>query len=295
MELPILIIGYNRPHLLKKLLANPSINKNRIYIFIDGFKGEMKERSLKNSVEECQRIAIEFQKESKGSKLLIAESNLGCYRGVTTAIDWFFGEVEAGLILEDDLLPHPEIVKFCNESLKKFENYHEISSISCYRATPYNNLSGNYEYSSLPSSWGWATWRDRWKTFDHDAQINILDYKYKLLMHGGITGFRRWMRTIQQIREGKIDTWAYRWMFTNWMNSKMNVVAPINLIENIGFGDDATHTKNGKSNTLYPNSIRGVMDFSIHHVKTNKTYDNYLLQNIYGIETIAQTIKKRLR
>ena len=79
------------------------------------------------------------------------------------------------------------------------------------------------------------------------------------------------------------------------MNSKMNVVAPINLIENIGFGDDATHTKNGKSNTLYPNSIRGVMDFSIHHVKTNKTYDNYLLQNIYGIETIAQTIKKRLR
>ena len=37
---------------------------------------------------------------------LFSDKNLGCRLGVTRAINWFFENVDEGIILEDDCIPH---------------------------------------------------------------------------------------------------------------------------------------------------------------------------------------------
>jgi hypothetical protein len=39
------------------------------------------------------------------------------------------------------------------------------------------------------------------------------------------------------------DTWDFQWAYTNLMSHALSIVPRVNLLENIGFGPDATHTK----------------------------------------------------
>jgi hypothetical protein len=55
---------------------------------------------------------------------------------------------------------------------------------------------------------------------------------------------KHWVNIFDRVfLEGKPDSWAYIWLFTCWSQSGLIAVSNPNLIINIGFGSDATHTK----------------------------------------------------
>ena len=61
---------------------------------------------------------------------LFREQNLGCKLAVSEAINWFFEHVEAGVILEDDCLPHPMFFPFCAELLERYRDDERVMVIS---------------------------------------------------------------------------------------------------------------------------------------------------------------------
>ncbi len=63
-------------------------------------------------------------------KILFRKKNLGCKYAVSGAIDWFFKNVEQGIILEDDYLPSKDFFIFCKKLLDRYKDKEKIMIIS---------------------------------------------------------------------------------------------------------------------------------------------------------------------
>jgi hypothetical protein len=103
----------------------------------------------------------------------------------------------------------------------------------------------SYYISRYFHVWGWASWRRAWDGFDFEMK----DYSEFLAEHGLESLFSRrsiqdfWKDIFDATAAGKVDTWDYQWAYKNFKEDRLAVVPNLNLIENIGFGRGATHTK----------------------------------------------------
>ena len=279
----VLIVGRNRPEYLQRLLNLKAIqNCGNIFIFLDGPEVKTDLSTGDEKLRYTQQIAKDFVTEQQG-KLLISNSQLGCYRGVTTAIDWFFSHVDEGIILEDDLMLHDDALLVAEKALNQFREDLSIASICLYRIGKSDN-SYNFTISEFTSSWGWATWKNRWLDFDHSSEKKLLFHPLIVWKHGGIRGIRRWHGVMKRLRKGELDSWGYRWLFSVWLRRKLNAVSPYNLVANRGFGEHATHTKSGESNNIDKSFEWEKIDWTIDSKEANTVYDRLLLERQFGIK-----------
>ena len=240
---PVLITAWKRPSKVKRLISRlREIAPEKVFAACDGPSSVAD--SIK--VEETRRIIESEIDWPCELYTLFNETNLGCRMGMTKAINWFFTNVEEGIILEDDCIPHYEFFQFCTELLERYRNNERIFSISG------NNFQdsqwrgdGSYYLSQYFHCWGWASWRRSWNKFDSNLQsweslkeFNILSSIFTNKKEE-IYWTRIWDR-LQQ--EGKPDSWAYRMAFTSFINGGLTIIPNKNLVENIGFDKDATHT-----------------------------------------------------
>jgi hypothetical protein len=175
-----------------------------------------------------------------------SDTNLGCKKRVATGIDWIFEQVEEAIILEDDCLPDPTFFRFCEEMLERYRDDDRVGMVSGNNfqfGRKYDHAS--YYFSKYMHIWGWATWRDRWQeTYDVALTTwpQILAEDRLDDMVGNKIEAISWKATFQSVFENKIDTWDCQWLFANWLHGRVCVLPSINLISNIGYGSDATHT-----------------------------------------------------
>jgi len=181
---------------------------------------------------------------------LLRERNLGCKRAVSSAITWFFENVEEGIVLEDDCLPHPTFFRFCAELLERFRHDERLMSIggNNFRAAPPNGTA-SYTFSAYPQIWGWATWRRAWAHYDDDLglwpSLRATSWLERFLGDRAATRF--WRAVFDWDVRGQIDTWDFAWTFACWTQHALAVHPAVNLVTNIGFGDQALHTANAAS------------------------------------------------
>jgi len=272
---PILLIIFNRPDTAEKVFNEiKKIKPKKLFVSADGPRenkpGE-KEKCLAT-----RKIIDQVDWECEVYKKY-SDVNLGCKLGVSSGIDWFFKNVEQGIILEDDCLPAQSFFKFCEELLEKYKNNEKIMMIS---GDNFQNSrqrgDGSYYFSKFSHIWGWATWRRAWKYYD----VSMTDYP-KFKQEEKINAIwnkkyirKYWTNIFDQVYENKIDTWDYQWAFSIWKMDGLCVIPNYNLISNIGFRDDATHTKS--ANKLANQKIQS-MDIIKHpfKIEQNKKADNY--------------------
>ncbi|RZM07380.1 MAG: hypothetical protein EOO88_51845 [Pedobacter sp.] len=176
---------------------------------------------------------------------LIRNENMGCKYGVSSAIDWFFSEVEEGIILEDDCLPDISFFSFCAELLARYRNVPAVMHIGGSNLA-HGKWWGNdsYLFTKVTHIWGWASWRRAWHQYDlemksypnnRDTLVNqfVIDPSSRQM----------WKQAFDSTYAGKIDTWDYQWVYSIWLKNGLSVLPSVNLISNIGFDASATHTK----------------------------------------------------
>ena len=124
---PVLLLIFRRPDLTRRVIDALSVVKpSRLYIAADGPRDRPGERQL---CDETRKVATQVQWPCQ-LKILFRNENLGCRVGVSTAIDWFFDQEDAGIILEDDCLPSPSFFPYCAELLARFHDDERIIAIS---------------------------------------------------------------------------------------------------------------------------------------------------------------------
>ena len=243
---PILVMAFNRPEHLRVLLQRlREIMPKTVYFAVDGPRPERPEEAAR--VREC-RTMIEDIDWIPIKRLLFQDSNLGCGLGVSTAISWFFSHEAAGIILEDDIIPDPSFFPYCAELLDRYEADHQVFAISgCNFVPPAFQTRPDlpYRFSQVPHIWGWATWRDRWATY----RLDIAGWRRRLPPRElwrrsgrSISGAFYWATTFELLARKEVDTWDGQLVFSSMVNHQWTATSNVNLIENIGFDDMATHT-----------------------------------------------------
>ena len=164
---------------------------------------------------------------------------------MSSAISWFFENVEEGIILEDDCLPSNCFFNYCETLLEKYRHDTRIMHISAENPLDISFGDSSYYFSKIPHIWGWASWRRAWQKYDVEFQ-NFEDFLQNNLIENVFPEKyvqKYWNKIFSRVREGKINTWDYQWTYALFVNSGLSVNPNKNMISNIGFGvEGATHT-----------------------------------------------------
>lgn len=240
-------------------------------------------------------------------KTLFRDENLGCKKAVSGAINWFFENVEQGIILEDDCLPDQSFFLYCEQLLEKYKDDEQIISIGGTNLGYLLKNKDSYAFSRFMNMWGWATWKRAARLVDYDMkswkqkQFKTLFLQKRIQSHYfslDINWINYWKNHFNLTSTGKINTWDYQWIFTQLYHNKISIFPSHNLIKNIGFTEQATHT-------VYPDhpiaqlSLQSIQFPIIHPQKRDLERDyeeDYLKKVWFGHqrEPIFKILKTRL-
>lgn len=246
MRSPILFLAFNRPMQTQRVFdVIRNVRPSRLYLSLDGPR-----TGKPGEIDQCKAVQKIVSKVDWPCDVhsLVHEKNLGCKLAVSQALDWFFAAETEGIILEDDCLPHPDFFSYCDALLERYRDDQRIGLIS---GTAFGDLrkqqlvrgSEDYLFTRYPSIWGWASWRRVWKHYDADIKFWEI-YRQDVSALTCNPKLRKTNETLfDRVVGHEIDTWDYQVSFMLWSASQLSVVPRFNLIENIGFGADATHTK----------------------------------------------------
>lgn len=249
---PVLLVVFNRPKDTKQVLTTLARNKPpRLYIAADGPR-----TNKAGEKEKCRQVREVVSGISWDCEVftLMREQNVGCKLGVSGAIDWFFSHEEQGIILEDDCVPSDSFFRFCQELLERYKDDNRVMHISGTNPHPeyVRDSDYSYYYSCLGSVWGWATWRRAWDLYDIELKYleEIVRKGYHQDAYYSKLGAWYYIRKIYEAYSGELNTWDYQWYFTHLMHSGLSITPQKNMVENIGFGPDATHTFSSKAKSV---------------------------------------------
>jgi len=246
MHTPVALIIFNRPEKTERVLAEIAKAKPRkLFVIADGPRP-----NCPNDIAQCSAVRKIIERVDWGCEVLknYSEVNLGCGRRPATGTSWVFEYVEEAIILEDDIVPHPTFFRFCEELLEKYRNDWRVMMIGGFTMHPHCSPY-SYRFSRIFGCvGGWATWRRAWQYWD--GQMTLWptlrdDTSWMLDIMGESRVVEHWRKILERAytESSHADYWDYQWMFACWAQSGLAIVPTVNLISNIGFGADATHTK----------------------------------------------------
>jgi hypothetical protein len=247
MNTPVVLIIFNRPDTTSHVFAE--IRKARPPQLLVIADGPREKRS--DDLEKCRAARAIIEKVDWPCKVMTnyAGQNLGCKHRVSSGLDWVFSLVEEAIILEDDCLPHPSFFRYCEELLERYRDDRRIGMISGHNVLfGYQRTADSYYYSSIPHIWGWATWRRNWEAYDFriSSWPRVRDAGLlQDIFHSDIE-VKSWTSIFDCQYDGVFDTWDYQLVFASLTNNWLNITPNVNLISNLGFGGEATHTHNLK-------------------------------------------------
>ena len=280
---PVLFLVFNREDTTQKVFDAIRQQKPK-YLFVaaDGAR-----KNKPGEMEKCQRVRDIIKQVDWDCELktLFREENLGCKLAVSSAITWFFENVEQGIILEDDCLPDPSFFPYCEELLDKYKEDARVGHISGNNFLPgiiEENLS--YDFCTCPHIWGWATWRRVWKNYDVNLSFwEEQKERRSFLFHSKWEEiyFSSFISDAINNRNG-INTWDTQYWFTLSLQNQLSIYPAVNLVTNIGLGDpNASHTaKKKKKHSIPVSNIR----FPLKHpqyVLRNKKLDDTTIKNLF--------------
>jgi hypothetical protein len=243
-DVPVLLLVFNRPTKTRRMIsvlreAKPS----ELFVAADGPRP-----GRADDLTQCSetRRALDDIDWPCSVQRLFQDDNLGCKRGPEAAITWFFSQVSAGIILEDDCIPQPEFFPFCAELLDRYQDDERVMMISG------SNLLGarqgevpSYQFSRTAPAWGWASWRRAWRRYDPDMSAWPSSATREALRSRlSAAEFRVLARRFDQVHSGELDAWDFAWLFAILQANGVTAISACNIISNIGFDAEATHTTN---------------------------------------------------
>ena len=265
LHTPVLLIVFNRPEPTQQVFdAIRKAGPHRLYIAADAARPQKEGEAARCG--QVREIVSQVDWDCEVHRLF-REENQGCKMGVSGAISWFFEKEEQGIILEDDCVPSPSFFPYCQELLTRYAQDKRVMHIAGTNHHPGYVRDADYSYyfSYYGHMWGWASWRRAWALYDiemkHFPEILQKGYLYDVFGHKLAT--RYFIRKVTEAYTGKIDTWDYQWDYSRMVQSGLTIVPHTNLIHNIGFGADATHTFSEANHAAH--NLAKEMAFPLRH------------------------------
>lgn len=240
-----MMIVFNRPDLARKVFERVrEAQPRRLYIAADGPRPGRADDL--ESTRETRAIAEEVDWDCE-VKTLFRDQNLGIKIAIKTGLDWFFEQEEEGIILEDDCVPDPTFFRYTAELLDRYRHDDRIATI-----TGSNLLLGtrefeeSYYFTRYLFVWGWAGWRRSWRQFDLEIKTwpRFRDEGRLRRVFPQARSLKYWTSVFDRTYAQEFNTWDYSFFYSQLIRNQMSIVPARNLVSNMGWGSESTHTAN---------------------------------------------------
>ncbi|MCF0184854.1 MAG: glycosyltransferase [Bacteroidaceae bacterium] len=241
---PIVIFAFNRPDALQRLADSLSkcvnYSESDKIIYIDGARNDT-ERERVNRVIDIARTIT--------SDVHISPINRGLGASIIAGVTEVVNKYGTAIVLEDDLVPTPGFLLFMNEALERYAADSRIISICGYslQVPRPEGYQGDVYLGERSSSWGWATWKDRWEVIDW----TVADYESFRNDAAARRSFNRggsdMAAMLDGYMQGRNRSWAIRFCYHQWRKGLFSVHPLRSLIGNEGFGADDTNCRQSYS------------------------------------------------
>ncbi|MFB2768850.1 glycosyltransferase family 2 protein [Pelatocladus sp. BLCC-F211] len=302
LRTPVAFIIFKRPHTTERVFeAIRQAKPAKLFVIADGPR-----KNRADEPEKCEATRAIINRVDWECEVFknYSDTNLGCAERLPSGLDWVFNQVEEAIILEDDCLPHPTFFQFCEALLERYRYDQRIGTIIGQnvqlgrRRTDYS-----YYFSIYNRCWGWATWRRAWQNFDFDMklwpEIKESQFLDDILIDSKSVKF--WQQIFQDTYDRRINTvWDYQWTFNCWLENQLSIVPNQNLISNIGFGENATHTKHTKGSFVntYANMPTETISFPLKHppyIIRDLKSDRFMQKTFFNYGNLLTTIKTLIK
>jgi hypothetical protein len=292
LQTPVAFIIFNRPDTTERVFAEIArARPPKLLVVGDGPRANREGEAEKVAAARAIIKRVDWPCEVLTN---YSEANLGCKVRVSSGLDWVFEQVPEAIILEDDCLPHPTFFRFCEEMLERYRDDQRIGMISGDNFQFGRTINDDsYYFSNINHIWGWASWRSRWQ-HDYDVRMEswptvrdegrVADWVSDKSERDSLTDI------FERVYQGKIDTWDYQWGFASRLNGRISVMPNVNLISNIGFGVQATHTT-GESE--FANLSLTPIEFPLKH--PSMFFASRTLDGMFNQRVARQSLTRRIK
>lgn len=281
-DTPIAFIVFNRPDLTERVFGVIAERRpSRLLVVADGPRA-----GRAGEAERCRAVReivgrVDWPCDVRTN---FSEANLGCRRRVSSGIDWVFQNVDRAILLEDDCLPSASFFDYAAETLERYADDARIATVTGdnFQAVG-RTYPGSYYFSRYPHIWGWATWRRAWANYDVTLAAwpaaRATNWLATLLDDPDEVAY--WTRAFDAVHAGEIDTWDYQWVFACWQQRALAVLPAVNLVSNLGFRADASHTT---GTSAWANASAGELTDLRHpaEVVRDAAADRYTFDEVFG-------------
>ena len=288
---PILLFTYKRLDALRQTVSalqqNYYAKESDLVIFSDAAKKDNDEAVIIQV-----RTYLKTINGFKNIRIVEAAKNKGLANSIIYGVTQIIKEYGKVIVLEDDLITSSNFLVYMNKALEFYKNNSKIFSIAGY--TIPISVSADYVYDiyflQRASSWGWASWKERWLEIDW----NVIDFdqfkknkkEKKEFKLGGSDMFNMLNKQMQ----GKMDSWAIRWCYYQFKQKSYTAYPILSKVKNIGFGTGATHTNvYNRYNSKLDDELKEKFNFP-KSIVLDKNFTKQF-QNYYSIKS---RIKGRL-
>ena len=245
---PIIVFTYNRPwhteQTLSALMQNDLASESILYVYCDGAKENATEEQ-KEKIKQVREV-VKKNQWCKEVHITEAEQNKGLADSIIDGVTKVINKHGKVIVLEDDLVTSPYFLKYMNEALDFYANRQSVFSIGAYSHPPARfHIPKNYEYdvfvSLRNSSWGWATWAERWKQVDWSLSYLNSFLKNAAQVHAFNRAGEDMTEMLLLQRDKKIDSWAIRFSFAHFRNHAIAILPCVSYVDNIGLDGTGIH------------------------------------------------------
>jgi Glycosyl transferase family 2 len=233
MLAPIAIFAYNRPRHLARVLealrSNPEAGASDLFIYSDAPKDPV----AAPAVEEVRR-AIRQAGGFRSVSVVEQAVNLGISRSVISGVGDLVHRFGRAVVLEDDLLPSPNFLRYVNDALDEYEHDTRVVSVHAYSYPVKAPLPETF-FLRGADCWGWATWARGWQVFEPDGRRLLAELRErKLTAEFDLDGDYPYTRMLEDQIEGRNDSWAVRWHAAAFLRGLLTLYPGRSQIQNIG-------------------------------------------------------------
>jgi hypothetical protein len=293
LHTPVALILFNRPATTERVFAEIARAKpTKLFLIADGPR-----QGRPGDIEQCAAARAIAERVDWNCEVVknYSDVNLGCGRRPATGISWVFEQVDRAIILEDDCVPDPTFFAFCDELLEKYHSDSRVMMVAGFNSLP-NHSSYSYFFCYQHANFGgWATWRRACRHFDLEIKLwpRLRETTWLQEILEDPRAVEHWARIFDRAyaAAGSADYWDYQWTFALWAERGLAITPRVNLIKNIGFGEDATHTTSPNDSRL--RVARRSMQFPLIHppdVVRDKEADRAVVARM-----VARTLSKDSR
>ena len=279
---PVVLILFNRPDLTAETFA--AIRKAQpLNLLVVGDGPRPQRHGEAELVRQTRQVVADGVDWECQVRTNYSEVNLGCGRRVSSGLAWAFEHHEEIIVLEDDCLPSSDFFRFCETMLERYRHDERVMHVGGTNVRVPKWTHDSAFFTRYPSIWGWASWRRAWKHYDFEMKEwpAFRDGGYLEMLAESEEEARSWRRRFDAVHDGRNDTWDYQWTFACWRRRGLAAMPTHNLVTNLGFREDATHTTSARPTTAMPTEALGPLNLP-QFVVADRRADRFIADYVFG-------------